>query len=236
MPLCTPPLYPSPNTNRQVVLSLLPRVWVGTYDRLHRLVEWLAGEMRGSFRAGDGGLPPWRSLAAMLNKWRLVAEEGGEEEAAEGQQPPAQAAAAAGWGSAGGASAALASAATAAAFTAQQQESMRALLQHPAATAALPAGGLAQALTASSSCSSMDVVGSGVGAGPNASASGGVSTPRSMLTQELAAAGAKRQHAQQQGPPPQRQHLPPQDAVQAPQEGPAAAILSLLGRSQLRSV
>lgn len=215
------------------MLSLLPRVFVGTYDRLHRLVEWVCCEMQGSFHAGEGGLPPWRSVTAMLNKWRLTAEDGEEEAAPEGQAAQPQSL---GWGSAGGgASPALGTAGTAAAFTEQQQESMRALLLHPAAAAALPAGGLAQALTASSSCSSMDILGSGVGQGPNAS-SGGVSTPRSMLTQELAAAGAKRQHAQQQGPPPQRQHLPAGQAAQ--QEGPAAAILSLLGRShpQHRSV
>ncbi|PSC69837.1 DNA helicase II ATP-dependent DNA helicase [Micractinium conductrix] len=62
----------SPSPRYQLVVSLLPRVFVGTYDRLHQLVEWACCEMQGSFQGSGSGLPPWRSLDQVLNKWRLM--------------------------------------------------------------------------------------------------------------------------------------------------------------------
>lgn len=196
----------------QLVVSLLPRAFVGTYDRLQSLVGWVCAEVQGSVRASGGRLPPWRSLAHVLNKWRLHSEEeesGGSPAASQPLQQEQQPQQAAGGGSA--------------AFSAEQQAAMQALLQQPmAAEQAAPACG-PQPLTASSSCSSMDLA-------PASPASGGppapAPTPRSLLTRklaELAAAGPKRQHLEH--------WLPPSPTAQQHQ-GPAAAILSLVSSSR----
>lgn len=192
----------------QVVLSLLPRAFVGTYDRLQRLAGWACTEMQGSVQAGGGRLPPWRSLAHVLNKWRLHSEEeeSGADAASQQEQQEQQAV---GVGSA--------------AFSAEQQAAMQLLLQQPvAAEQVAPACG-PQPLTASSSCSSMDLA-------PTSPAVGAclapAPAPRSLLTRklaELAAAGPKRQHLEH--------WLPPSPTAQQ-QPGPAAAILSLVSSSR----
>lgn len=129
-----PPWPASSRRPLQVVLSLLPRVFVGTYDRLQRLVEWACSELAASFqRSGRGDLPPWRSLEHVLNKWRLHGE---EDEAANNAAGGPQ-------GTAGGP----------AAFSAEQQLAMQSLLHTPPAGAAHSAP-----MTESSSVSSMDVV------------------------------------------------------------------------------
>lgn len=196
----------------QVVLSLLPHAFVGTYDRLQRLVGWACVEMEASVCASGDGLPPWRSLAHVLNKWRLHSE---EEESAGGDpaappQPPLQLHQ---QSEAGGT-----------AFSAEQQAAMQSLLQQPTAAAQQAAALFQpQPLTASSSCSSMDVA-------PPSPAAEGVpgpapTRPRSLLTHklsELAADGIKRRHLEQ--------WLPPGPAEQQ-QAGPAATILSLVSGS-----
>ena len=175
--LC-PPLCPW--VPPQVVLSLLPRAFVGSYDRLQRLVCWACEEMQASLRASGGSLPPWRSLAHVLNKWRLCSEEEEEEEEGAGAGPAAP-----------GQPAAPPAGPGAAAFSAAQQAAMQSLLQQPTA-AAHQALFQPQPLTASSSCSSMDV------APPSPAAHGppgpGPTRPRSLLTHKLSELAAAMQH------------------------------------------
>lgn len=200
-------LLPNPTARYQVVLSLLPRAFVGTYDRLQRLAGWACTEMQGSVQAGGSRLPPWRSLAHVLNKWRLHSEEeesGGDADSQQEQQEQ------------------QAMEAGSAAFSAEQQAAMQLLLQQPvAAEQVVPACG-PQPLTASSSCSSMDLAPTSPAAGAGLAPA---PAPRSLLTRklaELAAAGPKRQHLEH--------WLPPSPTAQQP--GPAAAILSLVSSSR----
>ncbi len=190
----------------QVVLSLLPRAFVGSYDRLQRLAGWACSEMQGSVRSGGGRLPPWRSLAHVLNKWRLHSE---EEES--------------GCGGSGGQPGQQAAEDGSPAFSAEQQAAMQQLLQQPVAGEQVAPACGPQPLTASSSCSSMDLA-------PPSPAVGAVPAPapapRSLFTRklaELAAAGPKRQHLDH--------WMPPSPTAQQ-QPGPAAAILSLVSSSR----
>lgn len=191
-------MFPPAPFPAQMVLALLPRVFVGTYDRLQQLVEWACAEMRASFSGSGGGLPPWRSLAHMLNKWRLGGgqDKAEEEEGEEGSDSARRAVGS--WPGVHVPSAA------AAAFSAEQQQAMRMLLLQPVG-AAVPAPH--RGMTASSSCSSMDVV--SAPPAPTPSPAGGLATPRSLLTQELSGLAASG-------------GLKPQQA-----QGPAAAILSM---------
>jgi hypothetical protein len=207
----------SPTPRYAVLVSLLPRAFVGSYARLQQLVEWVCCEMRASFQAAGSGLPPWRSLAHVLNKWRL------EEGDAEAAPPPADApplpTSFASWGKgeeqrgayqphmsgdSGGVSAA--------AFSLEQQDTMRQLLLHQALQAA---PSQRQALTASSSASSMD------GASP------GPPPPhisRSLLAREMGETG---QSEGQQSAKPAWQ---PSTSQRWGRQGPAAAILGIMAQ------
>ena len=166
-------------------------MFVGSYDRLQQLVGWVCREMQASFQGSGGGLPPWRSLEHVLNKWRLhgdddalgsLQQQEGQEQDQEQKHLAAQQEQLS-WQQQPGASA----------FSVEQQETMRTLLggqlhvpvpQQPSLQAALPS---------SSSCSSMDTGGGPTGAGSL--------TPRSLLTQELSelAATSAAESKQQQG-------------------------------------
>lgn len=143
----------SPSPRYALLVSLLPRAFVGSYARLQRLVEWVCCEMRASFQAAGSGLPPWRSLAHVLNKWRL--EEGSGQAALSPAEAPPLPSSCPSWG--GGdeqhGTSEPQPGASAAAFSVERQHAMRQLLLHQALQAAPPPR---QALTASSSASSMD--------------------------------------------------------------------------------
>ncbi|KAI3428341.1 hypothetical protein D9Q98_006721 [Chlorella vulgaris] len=128
-----------PSPRYHALVSLLPRTFVGSYERLQQLVEWVCREMQTSFKSGGAGVPAWRSLAHVLDKWRLREEDGQEQAGQEDDEAstlPAQ----------------LHSGreCPGAAFSDEQQEAMRHLLLQPGFQAPRP-------LTASSSISSMDV-------------------------------------------------------------------------------
>jgi hypothetical protein len=186
----------------QALVSLLPRVFVGSYDRLQQLVGWVCREMQASFQGSGGGLPPWRSLEHVLNKWRLHGDDDalGSSQQQEGQEQDQEQKQLAAqqqqeqqeqlsWQQQPGASA----------FSVEQQETMRTLLggQLPVPVPQQPS--LQAALPSSSSCSSMDTGGGPAGAGSL--------TPRSLLTQELSelaaasAADCTQQQGKRRGPP-----------------------------------
>ena len=176
-------------------------MFVGSYDRLQQLVGWVCREMQASFQGSGGGLPPWRSLEHVLNKWRLHGDDDalGSSQQQEGQEQDQEQKQLAAqqqqeqqeqlsWQQQPGASA----------FSVEQQETMRTLLggQLPVPVPQQPS--LQAALPSSSSCSSMDTGGGPAGAGSL--------TPRSLLTQELSelaaasAADCKQQQGKRRGP------------------------------------
>ncbi|KAL4427906.1 hypothetical protein ABPG75_001995 [Micractinium tetrahymenae] len=206
----------SPTPRYQAVVSLLPRVFVGSYDRLHRLVEWAWREMQASFQGSGSGLPPWRSLGHVLSKWRL---QGGSRSGSPGAQPaedPAVPCAASPPGVPQEQRGALAGPASApaacgTAFSAEQQQAMRSLLLHSPVAQPAHGGRIAvppPPLSAHSSMSSMDTAPALVGASSAVSPASPLAPPRSLLTAEL-------------------QQMAQAAARQAQEQGPAAAILSL---------
>jgi uncharacterized protein (TIGR01615 family) len=52
------------------VLAALPRIFIGTEERIVPLVELLCSEIRLAFKQANATLPPWRAPPAMLSKWR----------------------------------------------------------------------------------------------------------------------------------------------------------------------
>ncbi|EFN58328.1 hypothetical protein CHLNCDRAFT_142362 [Chlorella variabilis] len=171
----------SPSPRYQALLLLLPRVF--------QLVEWVCREMQFSFTQGGSGVPPWRSLAHVLDKWRLREEERGEGTAADQllqPPPPLPHLARPAWEGEERRAAAQAEQQQAqkqahwcgSAFSAEQQQAMRQLLvQQAMQVGQAPPR---RAARASSSASSMDVAAPHVG--------GGLSPQRSALTLELAGA------------------------------------------------
>lgn len=205
----------------QVVMSLLPRVFVGSYDRLQRLVEWACREMRASFQDSGSGVPPWRSLGHVLSKWRLQGgsrngsplahyeELAAQQAALRSASPPAVQQEQRGTMK----GPASAPAACGAAFSAEQQQAMRSLLLHwpaeqPGGRCAAPSPPCGPPLSAHSSMSSMDTVPVVAGRCAAVSPAGPPAPPRSQLTTEL-------------------QQIAQAAARQAQEQGPAAAILSL---------
>ena len=57
------------------LLAALPRVFVGQPQRLARLLQRLAPRLDAAYEAARLTRPPWRSLNALLARWRLVGEE-----------------------------------------------------------------------------------------------------------------------------------------------------------------
>lgn len=222
VPLMSPPAQPF---FLQLVMMLLPRVFVGTHERLQRLVEWACREMRACFQDSGSGVPPWRSLGHVLSKWRLQGgsrsgsplaqgEEQGERQAAlHAASPPAVQQEQRGTPT----GPASAPAACGAAFSAEQQQAMRSLLLHSPVSqqaqqvsrCAVPSSPCAPpppSLSAHSSVSSMDTAPLLASLGAAASPASPAAPPRSLLTAEL---------QQMSG------------VKQVQEQGPAAAILSL---------
>lgn len=209
-----------PHSVLQLVMQLLPRVFVGTHDRLQRLVEWACREMRACFQDSGSGLPPWRSLGHVLSKWRLQGgSRSGSPPAQEERQPAVQAASPPAVqqeqrGAPTGP--ASAPAACGVAFSAEQQQAMRSLLLHPPAAkqtqqggrCAVPAPPCAPLLSAHSSVSSMDMAPMLAGPGAAPQPASPAAPVHSLLTAEL-------------------QQMAEASAREAQEWGPAAAILSL---------
>lgn len=58
-------LFPAPSNPSVLHFA---QVYVGS--AVEPLVEYLCGELAESFKAEGATLPPWRSVEAMLSKWR----------------------------------------------------------------------------------------------------------------------------------------------------------------------
>ena len=57
------------------LLAALPRAFAGPPQQLARLLERLTPRLDAAYAAADLTRPPWRSLTALLTRWRLVGEE-----------------------------------------------------------------------------------------------------------------------------------------------------------------
>lgn len=60
-----------PTAAYQKLLNNVPEIFVGSPQRLHRLVETLAPAVAEAFAAQRTPLPPWRKKLSMLTKWGL---------------------------------------------------------------------------------------------------------------------------------------------------------------------
>ena len=61
---------PHVSTRYAAILAHLPRVFIGTEERVGALVELLCSEIGAAFKLAGATLPPWRASPAMLSKWR----------------------------------------------------------------------------------------------------------------------------------------------------------------------
>lgn len=61
---------PHVSTRYAAILAHLPRVFIGTEERVGPLVELLCSEIGAAFKLAGATLPPWRASPAMLSKWR----------------------------------------------------------------------------------------------------------------------------------------------------------------------
>ncbi|EFJ52171.1 hypothetical protein VOLCADRAFT_103187 [Volvox carteri f. nagariensis] len=68
-------LAPATAAYQRALAAAVPEVFVGTYDRLIRLVGSLCPAIAANFTAQGMERPPWRSKAALLHRWSSVEEQ-----------------------------------------------------------------------------------------------------------------------------------------------------------------
>lgn len=59
----------SPTTFYQALIENMDSEFIGTEDKLRKVIHMLCDEMATAFKEQEIGLPPWRQPASMLSKW-----------------------------------------------------------------------------------------------------------------------------------------------------------------------
>jgi len=59
----------SPTPHYQALLENMDSEFIGTEDKLRKVIHMMCEEMAAAFKEQEIGLPPWRQPASMLSKW-----------------------------------------------------------------------------------------------------------------------------------------------------------------------